>query len=128
MAQGFLSEGKLFVAWKLQPSMLHGGVVRVLEPINTFVQGDYKFETLGRREMGPLQIRQRACWDIRRLVLALGGDVGDTLVIILNHRDHSAVGLIGNEDIVPQVVSGLAEKFLVHPNTSAEKKSERIIA
>jgi hypothetical protein len=127
-AQGFLSEGKLFLAWKLQPSMLDGGAVRVPEPTNTFVQGDYKFETLGRREMGPLQIRQRACWDVRRLVLALGGDVGDTLVIILNHRDHSAVGLIGNEDIVPQLVSGLAEKFLVHPNTSAEKKSERIIA
>jgi hypothetical protein len=127
-AQGLLSEGKLFLAWRLQPSMLQGGAVRVPEPINTFVQGDYNLKTLGRREMGLLHIRQRACWDVRRLVLALGGEAGDILVIILNHRDRSAAGLLGNDDVVAQVASGFAETFLADSSWSAGKESERSIA
>jgi hypothetical protein len=127
-AQGFLSEGKLFLAWRLQPSLLQGGALRVPEPINTFVQGDYNLKTLGCREMGLLHIRQRACWDVRRLVLALGGEVGDTLVIILNHRDHSAAGLLGNDDDVAQVASGFAEKLLADASRSVGKESERYIA
>ena len=105
-----------------------GGALRVPEPINTFVQGDYSLKTLGCREMGLLHIRQRACWDVRRLVLALGGEAGDTLVIILNHRDHSAAGLLGNDDVVAQVASGFAEKLLADASRSAGKDSERCIA
>jgi len=124
-AQGLLSEGKLFLAWRLQPSMLQSGAVRVPEPINTFVQGDYNLKTLGRREMGLLHIRQRACWDVRRLVLALGGEAGDTLVIILNHRDRSAAGLLGNDDVVAQVASLRSLSFPADQLASARNVSAK---
>jgi hypothetical protein len=53
-----------------------------------------------------LNIRQRACWDVRPLLLALGVEVEDTLVLVLNLRDHTAIGVAGEEDAIHSVKSG----------------------
>jgi hypothetical protein len=123
--QGFLSEGRVFLAWKLHSSQLQVGALRVPEPINTFVQGDYNLKTFSHRELGLLHVRQRACWSIQRLALALAAEADDTLVIVFNLRDHTAIGIVGNDDVVAQVKSGLADKPLPHPDWSARKKNER---
>jgi len=123
--QGFLSEGRVFLAWKLQSSLLQGGALRVPEPINTFVQGDYDLKTLAHRELGLLYVRQRACWNLQRLAPALGAEADDTLVIIFNLHDRTATGIVGNDDIVTQVESGLADKPLPHPDWSAGRTNER---
>jgi hypothetical protein len=123
--QGFLSEGRVFLAWKLQSPLLQGGVLRVPEPINTFVQGDYDLKMFARRELGLLHVRQRACWNIQRLALVLGAEVEDTLVIIFNLRDRTAIGIVGNDDVVAQVESGLADKPPPHPDWSVRKKNGR---
>jgi hypothetical protein len=96
----------VFLAWKLDASAFRGGVLRLPEPINTFAEGDYRLKTIAGRELGPLNIRQRACWDVRRLLLALGAEVDDTLVIVFNLRDHTAIGVAGEEDAVASVTSG----------------------
>jgi hypothetical protein len=106
--QGFPSEGNVFLVWKLQSAMLQGGVLRVSEPINTFIDGDYDVKIAGRA-LGILHIRQRACWDIRRLLLAIGGDAGDTLVIIFNLCDYTATGIVGDDDVVTQITSELVQ-------------------
>jgi hypothetical protein len=123
--QGFLSEGRVFLAWKLQSSLFQSGALPVPEPINTFVQGDYDLITLAHRELGLLHVRQRACWNIQRLAPALGAEADDTLVIIFNLRDRTATGIVGNDDVVTQVESGLADKPLPHPDWSARRKNER---
>jgi hypothetical protein len=127
-SQAFLSEGKILLAWKLQLSMIENGALRVPEPINTFVQGDYGLRTLGCRETRPLHIRQRACWDVRRLVSALGGEPGDILAIVINHRDRMAAGLIGADNVAEQVALGLPQESPLDTLASAEKKITRNIA
>jgi hypothetical protein len=127
-SHALLSEGKVLLAWKLQPSIIESGALRVPEPINTFVQGDYSLRTLGCREIGPLNIRQRACWDVRRLVLALGGEPGDTLAIVINPRDRTAAGLIGADDVAKQVASGLSQASQLDAFASAEPDITRNIA
>jgi len=107
--QGFPSEGNIFLTWKLQSVMLGGGVLRVSEPIATFIQGDYDLKIAGRA-IGMLHIRQRACWDIRPLLLTLGADTDDTLVIVFNVVDYTATGIVGDDDVVAQVAARLAEK------------------
>jgi len=104
--------------------MLQGGVLRVSEPINTFIDGDYDLKIAGR-VLGTLHIRQRACWDIRRLLFAVGGDVDDTLVIIFNLCDYTATGIVGDDDVVAQITSGLAEIPSSHAGCFAAKEGER---
>jgi hypothetical protein len=103
---GFLNEGQVFLVWRLDSSAFRGGVLRMPEPINTFAEGDYQVRTIAGRQLGPLNIRQRACWDVRRLLLALGAEVEDTLVIVFNFRDHTAIGVAGEENAVTSVTSG----------------------
>jgi hypothetical protein len=105
-AYGFLSEGQIFVAWTVQSLELKSGVLRMPEPINTLAEGDYKLKTAANRELGPLHIRQRACWDVRRLLIALAGEAEDTLVIVLDLRDHTAIGVVGGDDAVARLLSG----------------------
>jgi hypothetical protein len=106
---GFLREGQVFLAWTLDASAFRGGALRMPEPINTFAEGDYRLKTITGRELGPLNIRQRACWDVRRLLLALGAEVEDTLVLVLNLRDHTAIGVAGEEDVIDSVKSRVDE-------------------
>ena len=103
---GFLSESQVFLAWKLQLPTLQSGVLRVPEPMNTFLEGDYKFNTATNRELGLLHFRQRACWDVRPLLRDMGGDAEDTLVIVVGLRDRRAVGFLGDDDVIAGVVSG----------------------
>jgi hypothetical protein len=113
---GFLSEGQVFVAWKLQLSTLQSGVLRVPEPVNTFVEGDYKLKTIGNRELGHLHFRQRACWDVRRLLHYTGGEPEDTMVIVLSLRDQRAIGILGGDDVVARVTSGGVELPVAVPD------------
>jgi len=106
--QGFPCEGHVFLTWKLQSTILQGGALRISESISTFIQGDYDLKIAGRA-LGILHIRQRACWDIRPLLLAVGGDADDTLVIIFNLCDYTATGTVGDDDVVAQITSRLAE-------------------
>jgi hypothetical protein len=53
-----------------------------------------------------LHIRQRACWDVRPLLTRSGADAGDTLVLVLNIRDQVATGVLGEDDVVANVVAG----------------------
>jgi hypothetical protein len=103
---GCLSEGRVFLAWKLQLSNLQSGVLRLPEPANTLVEGDYKLNTVTNCELGPIQIRQRACWDVRRLLHYAGGEPDDTLVIVLSLRDRRATGILGDETVVGRAMSG----------------------
>jgi hypothetical protein len=103
---GFLSEGQVYLAWKLQLHALQHGVLRVPEPMNTFLEGDFELNTAAGHRLGLLHFRQRACWDVRQLLRDTGADSQDTLVIVLGLRDKRAIGLIGDEGIVAQVVSG----------------------
>jgi hypothetical protein len=128
-SQALLSEGKVLLAWKLQPSIVESGALRVPEPINSFVQGDYSLRTLGgSREIGLLHIRQRACWDVRRLVLALGGEPDDTLAIVINPRNRTAAGLIGADDVAKHVASGLPQASHLDTVALAELDLTRNIA
>jgi hypothetical protein len=106
---GFLSEGRVFLTWKLQASAFTGGALRMPEPFNTFAEGDYRLKTAVNSELGVLHIRQRACWDVRLLLLTLGGEVGDTLLITLNFRDRTAMASLGDEEMLAQLTSGLSE-------------------
>jgi hypothetical protein len=104
---GFLSEGRVFLTWKLQASAFVGGALRMPEPINTFAEGDYQLKIAVNGELGILHIRQRACWDVRLLLLALGGEAGDTLLIILNFRDRTAMASLGDDEMIAQLTSDL---------------------
>jgi hypothetical protein len=103
--RGTLAEGLPFLAWKLDTPAIQGGVLRVAEEINTF-EGDYSLKTLFSPELGTLHIRQRACWDVRPLLTRSGADAGDSLVLVLNLRDRVATGVLGEDDVVANVVSG----------------------
>jgi hypothetical protein len=58
-------------------------------------------------ELGILHIRQRACWDVRLLLLTLGGEVGDALLVILNFRDRTAMASLGDDEMIAQLTSDL---------------------
>jgi hypothetical protein len=120
---GFLSEGQVYLTWKLRASALKSGALRMPEPINTFAEGDYKLKTVANRELGVLYIRQRACWDVRRLLLALGGEVDDTLAIVLDLREHTATGILGYDDVAARVASGWAELAAANAARLAKDRS-----
>jgi hypothetical protein len=103
--RGTLADGLLFLAWKLDAPAIQSEVLRVAEEINTF-EGDYNLKTLFGHELGTLHIRQRACWDVRPLLTRSGADAGDTLVLVLNIRDQVATGVLGEDDVVANVVAG----------------------
>ena len=70
-------------------------------------------------------IRQRACWDIRPLLLTLGADTDDTLVIVFNVVDYTATGIVGDDDVVAQVAARLAEKSFSDALVCREKGEAR---
>jgi hypothetical protein len=102
---GFLLDGRVFLAWKLDSSALRNGVLRVPEPASMLVQGDYRLKTGTGRELGVLQVRQLACWDARGLLRHAAGDLDDTLIIVLDPRGRDATGIIGDETTISRVIS-----------------------
>jgi hypothetical protein len=121
-SHGVLSEGRVFLAWKLQSSTLQSGVLRVPEPASTFVEGDYNLETVTNRELGVIQICQRACWDVRRLLRDAGGEADDNLVIVLSLHDRRAIGILGDETVIARVMSGEAGLHSATPD--ADRQAE----
>ena len=103
---GCLSGERVFLAWKLDPSILRSGVLRVPEPVNTSVEGKFRLKTVTNCELGFIQIFQRACWDVRRLLQYACSETDDTLVIVLSLRDQHAIGILGDETIAALVKSG----------------------
>jgi hypothetical protein len=113
-----LPEGRIVMAWKLNSSIRRSGVLRVPEPVNTFVEGEYQLSTVTKLELGLIQIRQRACWDVRRLLHYACSEIDDTLVIVLSLRDHCATGILGDETVAARVMSG---DFDLDAGTSGEQ-------
>jgi hypothetical protein len=103
---GCLSDDRVFLSWKLDSSTLRSGVLRVPVTVNTCVEGEFRLKTITNRELGFIQIFQRACWDLRRLLQYAGSETDDTLVIVLSLREHHAIGILVNETIVAQVRAG----------------------
>jgi len=103
---GCLPDGRVFLVWKLHFSTLRSGVLRVPGPVNTFVEGEFRFKTITNCELGFIQIFQRACWDVRPLLQYACSETDNTLVIVLNPRDRHAIGILGDETIAAQVISG----------------------
>jgi hypothetical protein len=103
--RGTLAGGLPFLAWKLDALAIQSGVLRAAEEINTF-EGDYSLKTPFGPKLGTLHIRQRACWDVRPLLTRYAADTGDNLVLVLNIRDQVATGVLGEDDVVANVVSG----------------------
>jgi len=103
---GFLPDGRVFLAWKLDSSALRSGVLRVPKPVSMLVEGDYRLKTVTGRELGFLQVRQLACWDVRGLLRHTSGDLDDTLIIVLDPRGRDATGIIGDETAISGVTSG----------------------
>jgi hypothetical protein len=102
---GFLPDSRVFLAWKLDSSALRNGVLRVPEPASSLVQGDYRLKAVTGRELSILQVRQLACWDVRGLLRYTAGDLDDTLIIVLDPRDHDATGIVGDETLISRVMS-----------------------
>jgi hypothetical protein len=103
---GFLPDGRVLLAWKLDSSALRSGVLRVPEPISMLLEGDYRLKTVTGRELGFLQVRQLACWDVRGLLRHTAGDLDDTLMIVLDPRGRDATGIIGDETAISGLTSG----------------------
>jgi hypothetical protein len=102
---GRLLDGRVFLAWKLDSSALRNGVLRVPEPVSSLVQGDYRLKAVTGRELGILQVRQLACWDVRGLLRYAAGDVDDTLIIVLDPRGQDATGIVGDETMISRLAS-----------------------
>ena len=64
---GALSDERIFVGWKLDPPALTSGVLRLHEPVSSLLEGDFELVTMDGYKLGGMQIRQRACWDMRPL-------------------------------------------------------------
>jgi hypothetical protein len=103
--RGWLSDGRVFVAWRLDKSTLEGGVLRIHEPMSSFIEGDYELTTTRNQKLGSIQIRQRACWDVRPLLRWSSAGVGDTLVLIFDPREQIAEGFVGDDLFAAQVLS-----------------------
>ena len=101
--RGWLSDGRLFVTWKLDEMILQSGVLRVHEPMSSFIEGDYELVTLGNDKLSDIQIRQRACWDTRPLLELRKANAGDTLVLIFDRKRRRATGILGDDEFVAQV-------------------------
>jgi hypothetical protein len=86
-----LAEGRVVLSWKLRPSSWHSGILRVPEPVSTFVEGEYRLYTVTNRELGGIQIRQRVCRDVRRLLQYACSEI-DTLILVLRLRDRREKG------------------------------------
>jgi hypothetical protein len=103
---GFLPDAKVFLCWKLSASDVQSGVLRVIEPVSTFMEGDYNLKSVTGSETGSIQIRQRALWNVRPLLCEVGADVGDILTVILCQREHLAIGMVGNEAVAAKLTAG----------------------
>ena len=71
--------------------------------MSSFIEGDYELVTLGNHKLSDIQIRQRACWDTRPLLKWRNADAGDTLVLIFDRQNHSATGILGDDEFLAQV-------------------------
>jgi hypothetical protein len=103
--RGWLSDGRIFVTWKVDKTILESGVLRVREPMSSFIEGDYELATIRNQKLASIQIRQRACWDTRPLLHWAGAKLGDLLVIIFDRRKQIATGILGDNGFVAQVLS-----------------------
>jgi hypothetical protein len=119
---GCLSDGRIFLSWKLDSNTMRSGVLRVPEPMNASVEGEFRLKTIANRELGCIQVFQRACWDVRRLLQYACSEAEDTLVIVLNLRDYNAIGILGDETIADQIKAGDFDLDAVLVDTDQQTK------
>ena len=103
---GCLADGKVYLAWRLTESAMQSGALRVPDPFSTFLEGDYAFSTFAGAELGMIQLRQRACWDVRPLLQLGDAEIGDTFGLLLDAREHRAAGIVGAENVTAAMMSG----------------------
>ncbi len=125
---GCLADGKVYLAWRLTESAMQSGALRVPDPFSTFLEGDYAFSTFAGAELGMIQLRQRACWDVRPLLQLGDAEIGDTFGLLLDAREHRAAGIVGAENVTAAMISGdLALKIpAVEPDARPVKPARKL--
>jgi hypothetical protein len=101
---GCLSESRMYLALEIDASAQQSGALRV--PVSPFAEGDYRLETAAGDALGSIHIHQWACWDVRALLRDAGAEIGDVLVLVISPGDHAAIGLVGDNSLAANVISG----------------------
>lgn len=122
---GFLPDERVFLARKIDSSMLLSGVLRVPDPVSILVEGDYRLKAIAGDALGVLQVRQLACWDIRPLLRHAGGELDDTLIIVFDPPSGEAVGVIGDGNAIGRVMSGDHELLMTAGEEDQGEERER---
>jgi hypothetical protein len=108
-----LSDGRVLIAWNLNPSALQSGELRIPDSVSSSVEGHYELRSITDHELGRIQISERTCGNMKPLWRHAGADADDVLFLVFNLDDYSAIGILGDDAVVDQVASaGIADRLI----------------
>lgn len=101
---GWLPDRRLWLAYRLSDAAIETGVIGIPRATANVMSNEYSVVT----STGPTdaRLRRRNCsaWGLRRVLVELGAEAGDYLVLKLNVSMHVAELAVGDESVVDEVM------------------------
>jgi hypothetical protein len=96
------SEGKIWVALKLNRGLITSGVFGVPADMKRYLQGNFVLKTADGALIGDLKVKDVSGWSLGALFRRRGGEPGDYLILTFDPASRQATAYIGDEDLLDE--------------------------
>jgi hypothetical protein len=103
---GWTTTGMPFLCWQVSTSILYNGLANVPAGMQDVLQGQWAYLLDGRSSDGHFEVRGAVCWNIRKLLVGLGAEVGDLLAIWFDLDSRTIQAVAGSDELLDLVATG----------------------
>ena len=103
---GWTVTGVPFLCWEISTSILYNGLANVPAGMREALQGRWSFVLGGTTISGHFEVRGGTCWNIRKLLVGLGADLGDLLAIWFDLDSRTIRAMAGTDELLDLVANG----------------------
>jgi hypothetical protein len=103
---GWTQDGQPFLCWKISNSILYNGIATIPSSMQRVLQGQWSYRTRESATDGQLEVRESTCWNVRKLLLNLGAEIGDLLAIWFDLETRTVRAMVGSDELAEVLSAG----------------------
>ena len=66
LESGWTSDGRVYASWRISPSNLASGIVKIPTGLKSYLQGEFALSDRNGRGVSSVKITDTTCWNLRR--------------------------------------------------------------
>jgi hypothetical protein len=109
VGSGWLSDGAPFICWSITASKISSGLFSIPSGLRSVIAGRFELAGGSGEAFGQIQVTDRACWNLSKLLRRVGAEPGDYLALKYDPVSRLSVGIVGGHEIVVAIEEGRPE-------------------